>query len=79
MLHDLSTLQVVVTVLAPLFTAGAAWGGVKVALNGTRDAVKRIEQKVDAHHADVQARFVRVEDDVADVRERMVRVETKIG
>jgi hypothetical protein len=78
-MQDLSTLQVLVTIILPALTAGAAWGGVKAALNGTRATVKRIETKIDAHHADVQARFIRVEDDVADVRERMVRVETKVG
>ena len=34
-------------VLAPVFSAGAAWMGVKAALNGMRSSVTRIEAKVD--------------------------------
>ena len=34
-------------VLAPVFSAGAAWMGVKAALNGIRSSVTRIEAKVD--------------------------------
>ena len=36
-----------VAVASPLLTIGAAWGGVKVGLNGTRTAVTRIEKKLD--------------------------------
>lgn len=34
-------------VLAPVFSAGAAYAGVKSALNGMRSSVTRIESKVD--------------------------------
>lgn len=34
-------------VLAPVFSAGAAWMGVKAALNGMRSSVTRIEANVD--------------------------------
>lgn len=34
-------------VLAPVFSAGAAYAGVKSALNGMRSSVTRIEAKVD--------------------------------
>lgn len=37
-----------VAMASPLLTVGAAWGGVKVGLNGTKAAVKRIEQKLDS-------------------------------
>jgi len=33
--------------LVPALAFAAAFGGVKVSLNGTRDAVKRIERKLD--------------------------------
>ena len=37
----------IVAVASPFLTVGAAYGGVKVGLNGTKAAVKRIEHKLD--------------------------------
>ena len=42
-----SAVWVAGAVLAPVFSAGAAWMGVKAALNGMRSSVHRIESKVD--------------------------------
>ena len=41
------TMFTVIAIASPLFTVGAAWGGVKVGLNGTKAAVRRIEMKLD--------------------------------
>jgi len=41
------TIILVIAVASPLLTVGAAWGGVKVGLNGTKAAVRRIESKLD--------------------------------
>jgi hypothetical protein len=54
-----------------LVTAGAAWGGTRVALNGTRERVKEIKAKLDKH----------IEADESVQREtidRLARIETKI-
>lgn len=59
-------------------TAGAAWGGVKAALNGTRETVRRIERKVDQHHEEASERLGRVEAEVQGTRERVVRLETRL-
>lgn len=40
----------------PLLAIGGAWGGAKVALNGTRDKVKALETK-QTDHADRLARI----------------------
>lgn len=50
----------------PLLAIGGAWGGAKVALNGTRDRVMKLEQ----HEEKQDAKLERVS-------ERLVRIETK--
>lgn len=55
------------TVGTALVTGGAAWGGVKVSLNGTKARVSNLERS-----AELAA------NDRTEMRERMVRVETKI-
>lgn len=37
----------IVALASPFLTVGAAYGGVKVGLNGTKAAVRRIEAKLD--------------------------------
>ncbi|MGE0347629.1 MAG: hypothetical protein AB7P61_16005 [Gemmatimonadales bacterium] len=69
------TIQLVMLIATPVATVAATIAGAKVALNGTRDTVRRIESKVDRNHEDAQRRFDRVEADVRDTRERVVRLE----
>ncbi|MGE3496154.1 MAG: hypothetical protein AB7N73_15770 [Gemmatimonadales bacterium] len=69
------TIQLLFFIVVPVAAGGAAFGGVRSALNGTRDTVRRIEAKVDRNHEDAQRRFDRVEGDVRDTRERVVRLE----
>ena len=54
-------LTLVAAVVGP---AGAAWTGVRVALNGTRERVHRIENKVD-----------RIEGKVSGISERTAKLE----
>lgn len=42
-------LEILITVGSLVAAGGAAWGGTKVALNGTRERVKNIDAKLDAH------------------------------
>ena len=51
-------------VLWPLLAAAAAWGGAKQALNGTRDRVKKLEERSTAHdtvHTNLLERTARME------------------
>ena len=42
------TLAQLVNIAVPLFAIGGAWGGAKVALNGTRERVKALENEAKA-------------------------------
>ena len=53
--------------LTIVFSAGAAFGAVKMGLNGTKDRVEKVERAVDLA---AEAR--------SEISERLVRVETKI-
>lgn len=55
---------IVTIVLGIIGPTGAAWVGVRVALNGTREAVRGL-------HRDMRE----LRDDVQDVRERVARLE----
>jgi len=65
------SLITLVTLGTPLLTIGAAWGGAKVALNGTRNRVKQLESDAVMH------RQVTVQQHV-DTVDRLARVETKL-
>lgn len=54
-----------------LVTGGAAWGGVKVALNGTRGRVKAIERNL-ADHTKADEALAR------EVITRLARIEAKL-
>lgn len=54
--------------LVPLLAAAAAWGGSRQALNGTRERVKGIDEKLDKHITTVHT----------DIASRLAVVETKI-
>lgn len=58
-------------VISAFFAAGAAWGAVRSALNGTRGKVDDVHKRLAAHIDD---------ESVADkvTHERIARVETKI-
>jgi len=45
----------------PLLAIGGAWGGAKVALNGTRERVKKLEGVVEDHKIETIDRLARVE------------------
>ena len=57
-----------VSIVTVIFTAGAAWGAVKVSLNGTRERVKEIA-------ADTKE----IRTKVADHGERLARVEATLN
>ena len=60
-----------VKLATPLLAIGGAWGGAKVALNGTRERVKQMDSKLEKH----------MDEDEAMQREmidRAARMETKI-
>jgi hypothetical protein len=54
-----------------LFSGGAAWGGAKVALNGTRERVKKVEETLQ-RHTDADEVLQR------EVIDRLARIETKL-
>ena len=59
------------TIGTGLFVLGAAWGGTKVALNGTREKVREIHERLSLHISDeVSADIV--------THERVTRIETKV-
>lgn len=56
-------------VVAALFGSGGAGAlGVKYMLNGSREAIRRIEGKTD-----------KISDDIVEVRDRVSRIEGKVG
>lgn len=60
-----------IKVAIPLLAIGGAWGGAKVALNGTRDRVKSLEEGV----SDLEGT---VEEHKEEAIDRLARIETKI-
>ena len=65
------TLVEMLKIATPLLAIGGAWGGAKVALNGTRERVKGIDNKLEAHIKEDEA----VQRDMID---RAARIETKL-
>lgn len=61
----------IIQFLLPVAAAAAAWGGSRQALNGTRERVKTIDQKMDSHIKQTAENF-------SSVTERMAVVETKV-
>jgi len=55
----------------PLLAIGGAWGGAKVALNGTRNRVKTLESQLEVHKVVTASQHVEAID-------RLARIETKI-
>lgn len=62
---------ITIGVVTAVFTGGAAWGGAKVALNGTRNRVKKMETDFETHMRDDQM----VQREMVD---RLARIETKL-
>ena len=59
------------SVLTAVFVGGAAWGGTKKALNGTRQRVKDVQEQLTVH--------IKEEHDAdVETHERIARMETKI-
>ena len=64
-------ITVTIGLVSAVFAGGAAWGGAKVALNGTRARVLRMEQDFKEHSRDdhsVQR----------EILERLARIEAKL-
>lgn len=62
---------ITITIASAIFAGGAAWGGAKAALNGTKNRVKKMETDFVIHMRDdhvVQSQML----------DRLARVETKI-
>jgi hypothetical protein len=59
--------DLIIPALAAAGSAGAAWGAVKVSLNGTRSRVRRMEKD-----------FSSIVTDAKDSQDRLARLETKI-
>lgn len=62
-----------VALASPFLTVGAAWGGVKVGLNGTKAAVRRIESKLDR----IEATTARNTTDIAVQQALCARIHLK--
>ncbi len=58
-------------IAGPLLAVGGAWGGARVALNGTRRTVQEVERNLRAHISEEHA---------ADMHthERIAKIETKL-
>jgi hypothetical protein len=65
------TLMELVRIGAPLLAIGGAWGGAKVALNGTRQRVKVVEENQATHESKDEERHIETID-------RLARIETKL-
>lgn len=63
--------QIAISVLTGVATVAAAWGGTKVALNGTRDRVKNVEHDMVQHKSMNQKQHI-------ETVERLTRIETKL-
>jgi len=69
---DPITLSLLGTVAGAVFAGGAAWGGAKKALNGSRERIKIIDSKLDAHiHVTNLSRL--------EMTDRLARIETRIN
>lgn len=55
-----------ITMAIPLLAVGGAWGGAKVALNGTRERVRRLEGRDDSQ-----------DEKLEDLGKGLTRIETK--
>ena len=58
-------------IATPLLAIGGAWGGAKVALNGTRNRVKTLETRFEEHDYRNNQRHLELID-------RLARIETKL-
>lgn len=56
---------------SPLLAIGGAWGGAKVALNGTRERVKLVENDLNEHKTTSSKQHI-------DSVDRLARIETKV-
>lgn len=57
--------------IIPVATVAAAWGGTRQALNGTKERVKSIDEKMDSHIQTSQSKH-------ETLVERIAVVETKV-
>jgi len=54
-------------IAAPLLAVGGAWGGAKVALNGTRERVKDVAARLETHIKDESVSDVILHERVASI------------
>ena len=54
-------------IAGPLLAVGGAWGGAKVALNGTRERVKSLGDRLEAHIDDEHAADMKLHERVASI------------
>jgi hypothetical protein len=73
MTNDSDLLRAVIPIV--LASAGAAWGGVKLALNGTRKAIKEGREESQKSFERVHEDMRHMNDRLADVRERVAHLE----
>jgi hypothetical protein len=75
-------IEILITAGSLIGAGGCAWGGTKAALNGTRQRVKEIAEKLDAHIAASSAQMTAHAAHDAEVQlelvERQARIEGKI-
>lgn len=75
MIDDGTLLKAVIPIV--LASAGAAWGGVKLALNGTRKAIAEGRKEAQDGFNRIHLNMQRIEDKVTDARERVAHLEGK--
>ncbi len=68
---DPAMAALLVSVIVPVASGAAAWGGSRQALNGTRERVKSIDEKMDKH-------INQTSGNIQVVTERIAVVETKV-
>lgn len=61
----------IISLIGACLAGGTAWGGAKVALNGTRERVKEIQEGLNKHVIDDHS----IQTDTVD---RLARIETKL-
>lgn len=70
--------ELLIPVAGAAASAGAAWGAVKMSLNGTRVRVKEIQSDLEAHREDLRIHMREEHADYMGQQDRLARVETKI-
>ena len=70
--------EFIIPAIGAAASAGAAWGAVKVSLNGTRTRIKAIQGDLEEHREDLRVHMREEHTDYMGQLDRLARVETKI-